>query len=88
MAEHQITCVVVKNQKKHDHIIEVGGNTRKWTVSQAYDAMDKGDTFYTEKPKGSRASVKKFHCGECNFDTLRSGPDATKENNLDNMPNC
>ncbi|WP_086820679.1 DUF3892 domain-containing protein [Allokutzneria sp. NRRL B-24872] len=54
------------------------------SVSDVHWRMSQGDTFYTYA-HGLRADVRKFDCG-CTKKTLRSAPDATVHNNLDNLP--
>jgi hypothetical protein len=75
----------------HAHIMIVGtekaaGYSKLWTVTQVYNAMDQGDTFFTHgDTSGKSASVHKYKCPHCDQKTLRSAPDAVTDNNLDNL---
>ena len=57
------------------------------TVLEVYLAIDNGDRFYTEDQFGNRAEVRKYKCA-CGRGSLRSAPDATRWNNLDNLRIC
>ncbi len=77
------------------HIVKVGTGvttttySRLWSVAEVYEAMDRGDLFYTEGPtSGVRARVGKWGCRTCNAPTLRSSADAVRDNNLDYLPRC
>jgi hypothetical protein len=78
----------------HAHVIIVGteklaGYSKLWTITQVYNAMDQGDTFYTHGEKsGKDAAVEKYKCPHCAEKTLRSGPEAVTDNNLDTLPAC
>jgi hypothetical protein len=51
--------------------------------------MDQGETFYTTSPDLKHvALVHKYRCPAHQIDTLQSARDATKDNNLDNLPKC
>ena len=94
MARFKITCTVKQPSgasDKHQHIVQVGDGSRKWTIKEAYAAIDNKDEFYTEGPAGKQARVEKFTCKAGHaapFDTLRSSADKTTENNLDNLKAC
>lgn len=94
MARTRITCTLKQSSDasdKHLHIVQVGDGARKWTIREAYTAIDKGDEFYTEGPAGKQAKVEKFTCRAGHttpFETLRSSADKTTENNLDNLKSC
>ncbi len=89
MARYRIVCTEqepVYRPTKHAHIIAVGTGTdskqanKGWTVDQVWAAIDRGDTFYTKgETSGKVAEVEKFTC--CGRKTLRSAPDAVKDNN-------
>jgi hypothetical protein len=76
----------------HTHVIIVGteksaGYSKLWTVTQVYNAIDQGDTFFTHGDKsGKSASVQKYKCPHCDQKTLRSAPGTLTDNNLDNLP--
>jgi hypothetical protein len=96
MTAYRIICVTQDKPDPHrGHILNVGTGptpahyTRKWTVDQVWSATLAGDTFHTIGPKsGKRASVHRFECTICGRRTLRSGPDAVTDNNLDSLPSC
>jgi hypothetical protein len=80
--------------RRHAHVVIVGteklaGYSKLWTITQVYNAMDKGDTFYTcGETSQKMAAVQKYSCPLCDESTLRSAPDAVTDNNLDNLPAC
>jgi hypothetical protein len=95
MAEHRIICTRHESFDMphfHAHVTIVGteksaGYSKLWTVTQVYNAMDQGDTFYTRgDASGKNASVQKYKCPHCEQETLRSAPDAMADNNLENLP--
>jgi len=77
----------------HAHIVAVGtgngtANTR-WTLAQVIEAMDRGDVFYTQGERtGTLACVQKYVRTLCRRTYIRSTPNATRENNLDNLRRC
>jgi hypothetical protein len=91
---YRIVCVTTEHP--HRHITEVGtgadpsGASKQWTVTAVRNAIDNGDTFYTEDAKGNTAAVLKDTChfAGCTVRTIRSHSDASKDNNLDNMRAC
>lgn len=94
MAEHRIICTrqeAFDMPRPHAHVIIVGteksaGYSKLWTITEVYNAMDQGHTFYTHGDKsGKSASVQKCKCPHCQQNTLRSAPDAVTDNNLDNL---
>lgn len=91
MTDFQITCTRQEPPwvpHTAAHIVSVGSGWRRWTVAEAYRAMDAGDRFYTRGPlTGKTAWVYKHRCG-CGRPTLRSAPDAVYDNNLDSLPDC
>jgi hypothetical protein len=56
-------------------------------VAQVYQAMDRGDRFFTRAGTYT-AHVNKYYCPNCKVSTLISSPDATTANNLDNLQRC
>jgi hypothetical protein len=98
MAKHRIVCTIqvpVTQPHDHAHIVRVGTGSlfdhysRQLTVAEVYAAIDSGDEFYTfGVTSGTSAAVHKYRCPHCHFDTLRSAPDAVKDNNLDSLPTC
>jgi hypothetical protein len=94
MSANRIVCTEQSNTcPRWGHIIAVGvGNdpaaaSQKMTVSEVYNAMDRGQTFFTKDRYGNVASVRKYTCG-CGRATLRSAADASSGNNLDNLRTC
>lgn len=98
MARYRIVCTnqePVLQPPTHAHIVAVGTGSnperyeRKWTLDEVLSAMERGDTFYTQgRESGRVASVEKYVCSHCRRTYIRSGPDATTDNNLDNLPTC
>lgn len=92
MSTHQIVCTEQTRCTQAGHIISVGTGTdstsanAQWTVREVWDALDRGEVFYTYGG-GEVALVHKFHC-PCGRNSLRSAPDATIENNLDYLRLC
>jgi hypothetical protein len=78
----------------HAHVVIVGteklaGYSKLWTITQVYNAMDQGDTFYTYGEKSQKsAAVHKYNCPHCDENTLRSAPEAVTDNILNNLPTC
>jgi hypothetical protein len=78
----------------HPHVVIVGtaklnGYSKLWTITQVYNAMDQGDTFYTHGEKSQKtAAVQKYKCPLCDENTLRSAPEAVTDNNLESLPTC
>lgn len=97
MGHFRITCVEwsYRTQRGHQHIIAVGinsagGNVAEQLISVA-DARTQiaygRATFYTQSPStGKLATVQPYDC--CGIQTLRSGPDAVRDNNLDDLGVC
>ncbi len=98
MAEHRIICTRQESfdsPHAHDHVIIVGteqsaeGYSKLWTVTQVYNAMDQGHSFYTRGDKsGKNAAVQKYTCPHCEQNTLRSASDAVTDNKLENLTKC
>lgn len=94
MAQYRITCTRKSplTAQGHHHIVRVGtgtlsGYSRLWTVAEVYQAMRRGDRFYTQGAKsGKVANVVAYTC--CGIQTLRSTPDSVTDNNLDYLPTC
>lgn len=94
MSDIRIVCVEhAPCSHRHDgHIVAVGTGvsadkaTDQWTVSQVLTAMGNGHRFYTQA-NGFTALVNRYTC-PCGLVTLRSSPDATTANNLDNLRIC
>lgn len=86
MATYRITCATKVHE--HRHITTIGDSSARWTVVQARTAIARGDVFYTVSPStGKQARVRAYDC-PCGVKSLRSAPDAVKDNNLDNLLNC
>jgi len=90
MSDFQITCVNKKLYLSgHEHIewVGVAGEKSPVSVGDVYRLMNARHRFYTVSPStGATALVEPLHC--CHVDTLRSAPDAVRDNNLDNLPTC
>ena len=93
----QIVCTTKSSHTSpsaytHGHITGVGvgnasGWTHRYTVAQVREMIAQGWVFYTVSPSTGRiAYVEPYTC--CGIQTIRSTPDAVKDNNLDNLPNC
>jgi Protein of unknown function (DUF3892) len=93
VSEYRIVCTTKSKSSPaatHGHItsVKVGQGVATgatWQVSTVRFALDRGDTFYTEGG-GRKALVEKWSC--CGVETIRTKPDETKINNLDNLPAC
>lgn len=98
MASYRIVCTVQEPlDKPHEvaHIVLVGVGTDpqrasgKWTLKQVLDALKLGNTFYTVSLSTDKvASVNEYVCKTCNRVTIRSNPDALRDNNLDSLRKC
>jgi hypothetical protein len=97
MTQYRIICARQESfgePHAHPHVIVVGtekvaGYSKLWTITQVYNAMDQGHTFYTLGDKSQKsAAVQKYKCPQCDESTLRSAGDAVADNNLDNLPLC
>jgi Protein of unknown function (DUF3892) len=95
MAEYLIRCVNV--QRPHQHITsadvqELSGDsyqsTKTFLVSTIRSKLAQGDRFNTYSPSTDRmADVHSdtCHIAGCEVQTIRSNPDASTDNNLDNL---
>jgi len=100
MARYRIVCTEQEpadHAPKFAHIVAVGTGTdagsatKRWTVQEVWDAIDREDTFYTKGERsGKVAEVEKWTCQTCSppRKTLRSLPDAVEDNNLDDLRTC
>jgi hypothetical protein len=97
MSEHRIISTRQESfdtPHVHSHVVIVGtektaGYSKLWTITQVYNAMDQGDTFYTRGEKSQKtASVQKYRCPHCDEKSLRSAPDAVADNNLNSLVTC
>jgi hypothetical protein len=98
MARHRIVCTLQEpaNNPPHSaHIVSVGiGDdpnraSSRQTVSEVIAAMNRGEVYYTRGlTSGKEARVLPHSCPSCKRQTLRSAPDAVKDNNLDNLRYC
>jgi hypothetical protein len=88
MADYRIVCV---NHAPEGHIESVGytqydtdeGYDGIWTVEEARYALEQGHRLYRVSPStGDEADVELYE------DTIRTNPDQTTDNNLDDLPAC
>jgi len=95
VADYRIECV--NTEHPHRHITRAGTGdepalaSQMWTVDEVRVAIDEGDTFHTiSRSRGGRAEVYRDDCkiGGCTVKTIRSAPDDTGDNNLDNLWQC
>ncbi|GAA1725873.1 DUF3892 domain-containing protein [Aeromicrobium alkaliterrae] len=93
MSDHRIVCCEQTGCSTSGHIVAVGIGSdpkkakKRMTVREVWTAMDDGDRFYTADADGNTAWVKKLWCG-CGKGSLKSEPDRTTANNLDNLRLC
>jgi len=98
MTRYRVVCTIQEPlDKPHDaaHIVSIGTGdnpsqaSNKWSLKEVLDALAAGHTFFTRSPTtGKEASVNKHQCTTCGRTTIRSSPDAIKDNNLDNLRRC
>lgn len=97
MAQHRIIGTRQESfgePRVHSHVVivateKVAGYSKQWTITQVYNAMDQGDTFFTHGEKSQQdAAVEKYQCPLCDEKTLRSAATAVTDNNLDSLPAC
>jgi hypothetical protein len=91
----RIVCTELEHP--HSHITAVGTGTEsskateRWTVTQVRNAIRTGSRFYTYDPISEKtADVEPYDvyiAGQL-IQTIRSTPDATTRNNLDNLRAC
>lgn len=96
--DYRIVCTEqepAQNPPRHAHIVAVGTGSnpnqadQRLTLSQVIQKMDNGDRFYTKGlQSGKTAWVEKYWCSHCRKYHIRSSPDATTDNNLDNLRYC
>lgn len=94
---YRIVCTIQEpRQANHDHarIIEVGTGSdpdktpQRWALGEVLEAIAKNDVFYTRDREGNTAKVIPILCNTCNRWWIKSTPDATTNNNLDNLRSC
>lgn len=90
-----IICVTKATTPGHAHITHVGLGTmiehyrERVPVATVRAAIRNGDRYYTVSPKtGKAALVEAYDCPSCKTGTIRSAPDSTTDNNLDNLSTC
>jgi hypothetical protein len=84
MTEHQVTCV---QHDIHRNITSIGAGAQRWSTAQAISEIDgKRKRFYT-LVNGVRADVQVMQTKE-GKKYLRTDPDKTTRNNLDDLPTC
>jgi hypothetical protein len=92
VSTQQIVCTEQTGCSQSGHIVAVGvgddstSASSRWTVHEVWRGIDAGDVFYTYAD-GKVALVHKYRCA-CGVDSLRSAPDSTTANNLDNLRLC
>jgi hypothetical protein len=95
VTNYRVLCVVLKYPSEHRHILEVGtGNdpdkaaTTRWTVAQVLASMLQQNTFFTQAPGSVEPAWVYPDTCECGRPTIRTRPNDTTEDNLDNLPDC
>ncbi|MDQ5870323.1 MAG: hypothetical protein M3530_11445 [Thermoproteota archaeon] len=98
MTQYRIVCTKQEPvDKPHEvaHIVSVGIGSdpdkaeRGMTLADVLRAMKTNDTFYTRSPSTGRiATVNEYQCKTCWRSTIRSSPNALRDNNLDNLREC
>lgn len=97
MADYQIVCVdkAPSPSGAHQHIVQAGTTTtggsvptRQWSVADVVRALSAGDTFYSTGGTGRRARVSSYPCTSCGKTYIRTHPDDTLIDNLDNLRRC
>jgi hypothetical protein len=96
MTQYRIVCIKqhpFDQPHSHEHVIQVGTGTllgkpeHLWTMRELFSAMDRGSEFYTYGEQSKKvAGVQKFRCPHCSYDSIRSAPEAVKDNNLNQLP--
>lgn len=88
MADYRIICTI---RDEDGAIGSIGINQYDgdegydfiWTVAEARTAIEDGHRLYTKSPStGKEADVEPYE------DTIRTKPDDSTDNNLDNLPAC
>jgi len=93
MAAHRIVCCEQTNCTTSGHIVAVGVGSDpsrasgRWTVHEVWNAIDRGEVFFTSDSAGRIALVRKYNC-PCGKGSLKTAADASRENNLDNLRIC
>jgi hypothetical protein len=88
--------VCASKQHAHRHIMSVGTGTDDnaaslvWTVAQVRRKLGAGNRFYTTDSRGRDADVERWTCNidNCTYETIRTNPDQTTDNNLDQIRDC
>ena len=98
MATYRIVCTEqqpASQPPNHAHIVAVGvgadpnSASEQLILNQVITAIDQGHHFYTQGvATGKIAQVEKYYCTYCRQYHIRSSPDATRDNNLDNLRYC
>lgn len=93
----EIVCVNIATTRtgtvEHTHIVSVGVKEAAKepaiiSVKEAREMIQAGYLLYTVSPStGKTALIEPLTC-YCGVQTLRSNPDAEKDNNLDNLARC
>jgi hypothetical protein len=95
METRRIVCV--ETEHPHRHILAVGIGTEankasyRLTTAEVRNAIANGDVFYTiGSVTGDSALVSPDDCriGGCTIKTIRTHPDDTRDDNLDEMRVC
>ena len=98
MGQYHVICTIkspAATPPIHGHIVRIGtedtkGNSRSWTVRKFTMRWNRERRFLTNTSPDLKhvALVQKYRCPAHGFDTLQSAPDATTDNNVDNLPKC
>jgi hypothetical protein len=90
MTDKHVVCTNM--QDCHIGSVGIGSGGRHpevETVMDVYRGIQSGDRYFTDDLIENKAArVRPYRCGMCGRETLRSDPDATTRNNLDNLSSC
>lgn len=96
VVDYRVVCTAQSEWGRpgHGHIEAVGTGVQsaswafQWSVNDVLQAMAAGHRFYTiSQSSDGLAWIHPFDCS-CGLQTIRSGPDAAPDNNLDALPQC
>ena len=84
MATYQITCVT--REHNSGTIIGIGSGHKRWTKASAIREIQSGATSFYTTAGGVKAAI--VVQGSPPNEYLRTDPDLTTKNNLENLPTC